>query len=90
MSEDDKRTLNLYNKGVYKVENRDSSGGIATYKMIGIEDEKPISIQFMTEDEKAEKGLSPDMRIQVLDRDKNGKIIAYRIIKSDSDVVTKY
>jgi hypothetical protein len=44
----------------------------------------------MTDDEKALRGVDQKLKIQVLSRDSSGKPLTYKIIKSDSDIVTSY
>ncbi len=43
---------------------------------------------FMTTDEKKELKISDDLKVQILNRDPQGKIMTYKIIKADDDVVT--
>ncbi len=55
--------------------------------------QKPIVFEtptFMTLEEKQEKKVNPNLRIQVLKRDETGKIVVYKIIKSDADIVKEY
>ena len=42
--------------------------------------------EFMTSAEKAEKGISTDLRVQALTRDASGKVMVYKIIRRDSDI----
>lgn len=44
--------------------------------------------QFMTSAEKADLRVSDDIKAQVLNRDASGTPTVYKIIKTDSDVVT--
>ena len=44
----------------------------------------------MTDAEKKTKGLPADMKVQVLERSADGKVTAYKIIRKDSDIMTKY
>jgi len=51
---------------------------------------KEIKVEFMTDAEKLKMSIPADLKIQVLERDKTGKITTYRVIKQDSDIMTKY
>lgn len=90
MGEAERKELNLYRLGVYEVVSRDESGKIATYRMIDINDEQPIELEFMTEAEKVARGLDITKKIQVLSRDENGLPNAFKILKRDNDYLTKY
>ena len=90
MSDDEINSLGIYHLGVYEVVSRDQSGKITNYKLSELKDEKPIDVEFMTDEEKAAKNLSTYYKIQVLDRDKEGNAIAYKIIGKESDVLNRY
>jgi hypothetical protein len=51
---------------------------------------KPIQLEFMTDAEKATFGIPADIKVQVLGRDSEGKMMGYKIIHNDSDIMTKY
>jgi len=53
---------------------------------------KPLKLELMTPEEKASFHLATNtaQRIQVLERDANGKITVYRLIKKDSDILKEY
>ena len=51
---------------------------------------KEIGIEFMTDAEKAEMKISPSLKIQVLERGEDGTVLAYKIIRQDSDIMDKY
>lgn len=53
---------------------------------------KPIELEFMAEKEKENFSLSTSSvdNIQVLERDENGNITSYKIIKKDSDILKEY
>ena len=51
---------------------------------------KAIKIEYMTTEEKAKIGIPVDSKVQVLGRDKDGTILAYKVINSDVDIMTKY
>jgi hypothetical protein len=96
ISESEKNYLGLYHLGVYQVISRDANGKITSYKLVYLKDEQPVALSFMTDTEKEKiiPSSSPELfsktKIQVLKRDDQGKVIAYKIIKKDSDIVTKY
>jgi hypothetical protein len=53
---------------------------------------KPLELEFMTAEEKASFriGSATTTRIQVLSRDASGKVTAYKIIKTDADILSSY
>ncbi|MHB8903791.1 MAG: hypothetical protein ACYC40_01650 [Patescibacteria group bacterium] len=51
---------------------------------------KEVKVEFMTDAEKLTMSLPAALKIQVLERDKTGKVTAYKIIRQDSDIMTKY
>lgn len=46
------------------------------------------AIEYLNEAEKNKLGVSPETKIQALGRDENGEVTVYKVIKSESDVVT--
>ena len=55
---------------------------------------KKIKLEIATDEELAEMGLITDtpegkVRIQVIERDENGKIISYKVIYKDEDIATE-
>lgn len=55
--------------------------------------QQPVMIDtpvFMTAEEKSSLNIDPNLKIQVLDRDADGKVAAYKIINSDEDIQTFY
>lgn len=46
---------------------------------------KPV---FLDSSEKTRLNISPEIKVQVLKRNAEGKIILYKVIKNDSDVIT--
>lgn len=51
---------------------------------------KDVNLVWMTDAEKKELGLPADMKVQVLVKNANGKVTDYKIIRQDSDIMTKY
>lgn len=49
-----------------------------------------INLEIMSEAEKKASGINPALKIQVVDRDTDGKVTAYKIIRQDSDILTEY
>jgi hypothetical protein len=47
-----------------------------------------FKIEFMNDVEKTTMNIPQETKVQVLARDENGKILAYKIITSDADIVT--
>lgn len=43
--------------------------------------------EMMTEAEKVDMKLSPQLNLQVISRDADGKVEAYKIIKAESDII---
>ena len=60
------------------------------YRFVGVKEPAKISKDLMTDEEKKTFNLASSTKVQVLERDKNGKIVNYRIMKSDSDVLSLY
>jgi|GEM_PF-2899620 hypothetical protein len=50
---------------------------------------KKIEVKFMNKEEEAKMGLEDDpmIRLQVLERDKNGKVTAYKKVYKDADII---
>ena len=53
---------------------------------------KPIQLELMSDQEKTafELASTTANRIQVLERDKDGNVTAYKIIRSDAEIMTSY
>lgn len=51
----------------------------------------PLTLEWMTAEEKESFNLSPDLRVQVLERDlSTNEIINYKVISYDNDIETTY
>ncbi len=48
---------------------------------------KIVSPKFLTNFEKKNLGLNPELKVQVLNRDKSGRVAVYKIINRDSDII---
>lgn len=91
MTLEEKNRLSLNHLDVYDVTSRDKDGDPVEYKRVGAETPKTISIvDWMTDVEKAKLGIAPETRIQVLERASDSSVIAWRLIKTDEDIITKY
>ena len=87
MTEQEKTALKLDIHGIYQVD-RDSEGKIKDYNMIAYK-EVEITPRFMSDEEKAKFHFSPEAKVQIISTD-GDQITAYRIIRNDSDILTRY
>jgi hypothetical protein len=55
-----------------------------------MEPQAVLEPEFMSGEEKATLGLEKYDRVQVLKRDETGKASAYKVIKSDEDIITEF
>jgi hypothetical protein len=91
MTEEEKSILGLSHLGIYDVLTRDDEGSPVEYQRVGLEKPRVIDeIDWMTDKEKRMFGLLPEKRVQVLNRGGEGQILAWRLIKKDSDIITVY
>lgn len=90
LSQEEVTSLNEYRLGVYEVVSRDENGEPLVYRLTGSREEEPIELEIMDDLEKAKIGAPMGEKIQVLQRDSSGNVSSYRLIKDDSDIVTKY
>jgi hypothetical protein len=51
---------------------------------------KEIELVMMTNEEKKKIGIDTSFKVQVLEKDENGTILAYRVITEDNPVLEKY
>jgi len=51
---------------------------------------KTIKVEYMKTAEKTKLGIPAELKVQVLDRNSEGTVLAYKIIRQDSDIVTKF
>jgi len=51
---------------------------------------KEVKVEFMADAEKLKMQIPAALKIQVLERNSDGKVTAYKIIRQDSDIMTKY
>lgn len=90
LNDEDEHRLGLFHLGVYELVSRNENGGIREYRYLRIDNEKEIDLEWLSEDEKNELGVNPAERVQLLRRGESGKIIAYKIIKDDADILKTY
>lgn len=90
MNKDEERALGLNHLGIFEVISRDAAGKVASYRLIGLEEEQPINLELMSDEEKLQRHLATSTKIQVLERDSSGAIVSYKIINNDSDILQKY
>ncbi len=90
LAQEEITSLNEYRLGVYEVVSRDDNGEPLGYRLTGSREEEPIELEIMDDLEKAKIGAPMGEKIQVLQRDSSGNVSSYRLIKDDSDIVTKY
>jgi cell division protein FtsI/penicillin-binding protein 2 len=89
MSNQEKEELGLEYRAKYEVMTRDEAGKVSSYRFIGIESTKPIVPEFMTDEERIKFGVG-NVRAQILERNSDGGIRSYRLIKNDSDIIMEY
>ena len=87
MTEQEKIALNLDIRGVYEVD-RDFQGKIKDYNMVAYK-EVEITPRFMSVEDKVKFHFSPEAKVQIISTNGN-QITAYRIIRNDSDILTRY
>lgn len=51
---------------------------------------KTIQVEFMKDAEKTKLGIPIELKVQVLDRNAEGTVLGYKIIRQDSDIITKF
>lgn len=61
-----------------------------TYSFAGDPQAEKVEVEFMTDNEKQVMGISTSARIQVLERDADGKCIAWKNINQDSEILYEY
>lgn len=60
------------------------------YSFTGDSQAEKVEVEFMSDTEKASLGIPTAARIQVLERDENGKCIAWKLINQDSEILHEY
>lgn len=61
-----------------------------TYSFAGDPSAEKVEVEFMDDTEKQALGIPTAARIQVLDRDADGKCIAWKTINQDSEILYEY
>ncbi len=90
LNDEDEHRLGLFHLGVYEVVARNENGGISAYRYLKVENEKEIPLEWLNEEEKANFDINPNQRVQLLKRGESGKILAYKIINNDTEIMTRY
>lgn len=90
MTAEEKKALGLNARNGFAVVSRDKDGKITAYKSTGAVEAQPLNPEWMTDADKIWRRLATSTRVQILERDSAGKITAFKIIKSDSDIVPAY
>jgi hypothetical protein len=90
MKNEEKEKLGLSHFVDFEVVSRDASGTPTNYRSIGTVKASPLVVEFMSPIDKVALGINTNLKIQVIARDSQGKIIRYKVIKKDSDIVTEY
>jgi hypothetical protein len=91
MSQEEVTKAGGFRLGIYEAVTRDEETGTPVeMRMVGIREEEPLELELMTDEEKIQFYLPYTHKVQVLQRDSEGEIMAYRIINDDEDIVTMY
>jgi hypothetical protein len=90
LDEDAKAKLGLYHRAVFEKIPREGDDTRVDIKFLGIQEPKPLPFQELSIDDKDRLHLKRDDRFQVLLTDSEGKILQYRIMKNENDIVTEY
>ena len=51
---------------------------------------KTIKVEYMSNTEKTKLGIPTEIKVQVLARNAEGTVLGYKIIRQDSDIITKF
>jgi len=89
MTREEMQKAGVYHRAIYEV-TRDKDGKITSAKLIGLTDPQPLKFDTMTAAEREAKGMPANVKIQVLERDSSGKILKYRVMKDDNDIMKMY
>lgn len=90
MTEAEKKALGLDMRANFEVISRNKDGQIASYRGTSTITAQPVALEWMTDAEKIWRRLATSTRVQVLERNSAGEITAFKIIKSDADIVSAY
>jgi len=60
------------------------------YSFVGDAQAEKIDVEFMSDTEKDSLGIPIVSRIQVIERDSEGKCIAWKLINQDSEIIYEY
>ncbi|BFD24749.1 MAG: hypothetical protein JST_000046 [Candidatus Parcubacteria bacterium] len=90
LSDDLKVKLGLYHRAVFEVIPKEGDDTKFDLKFLGVKDPEPISFQELSVEDKDNLHLNRDERFQILLTDNEGKVLQYRIMKDENDIVTEY
>jgi len=90
MTAKEKEFFHLYGRGIYEVISRDATGKATKFKLIGLEEAQPLKLELMADSDKLKHNLATSTKIQILKRDDTGKVVQYRIMASDKDILKVY
>lgn len=90
LSEDVKVKLGLYHRAVFEIVPREGDDTKFDLKFLGVKDPEPIPFQELSVEDKNNLHLNRDERFQILLTDNEGKVLQYRIMKDENDIVTEY
>ncbi|MGI5827328.1 MAG: hypothetical protein ACOX6C_02705 [Patescibacteria group bacterium] len=90
LSDDLKVKLGLYHRAVFEVIPKEGDDTKFDLKFLGVKDPEPISFRELSVEDKDNLHLNRDERFQILLTDNEGKVLQYRIMKDENDIVTEY
>jgi len=90
LSKDAKAGLGLYHRAVFEIVPREGDDTQLDLKFLGVKDPEPISFQELSVEDKDNLHLNRDERFQILLTDSEGRVLQYRIMKDENDIVTEY
>ncbi|BFD25275.1 MAG: hypothetical protein JST_000606 [Candidatus Parcubacteria bacterium] len=90
LGEDVKAGLGLYHRAVFEIVPREGDDTQMDIKFLGVKDPEPISFQELSVEDKDNLHLNRDERFQILLTDSEGRVLQYRIMKDENDIVTEY
>ncbi len=90
MTAEEKKALGLNARNGFTVVSRDKDGKVTAYKSTGTIEAQPLNLEWMTDADKIWRRMATSTRVQILEKDSTGSITAFKIIKSDADIVKTY
>lgn len=90
MTSEEKQALGLDSRMNFEVIAKDIDGNVTGYRIVEGSEPKPLALELMTDQEKIDKSIPTSTKAQVITRDEEGVVQIYKIITSDSDILTEY